>query len=77
VKQPKTIPWAVYPDGSAHRIIHRSGYWWWSHDSGSSSYAGAIENVESLGGRVERRPNPNYRRDPLPHYSRLMRSFGL
>lgn len=73
----KTIPVAVYPDGRTFRIRKSHGVWMWRHDSGSYPFSAAVENVEREGGRVERHPNPNYRPDPLPHFSRLMRSFGL
>lgn len=66
----KTIPVAVWPDGRTYVIRKRGKYWWWAHDRGSYPYSAAVENVEREGGRVERRPNPQY--DPLYTFHSIM-----
>ena len=74
----KTIPVAVYPDGRRYVITRRRGMWQWHADGSASSHMDSvIANVQALGGTVVREPNPSYRPDPLPTFSRLVRQFGL
>lgn len=71
----KTITVAIYPDGSEFVIRKcKFGYEWKSRCY-SSHMRYAIENVEFEGGRVERRPNPNYEQpDPAKEIWRYI--FG-
>lgn len=67
----KTIPVAVYPDGTEWQIHRRRGGWEYRRRCYSSHYDLAVSLVEQGGGRVERRPNPQYR-EPS-YYEVLMR----
>lgn len=46
---------AVYPDGTEHEVVKRNGAYWWRPNAGSYPLSAARENVEALGGRIERR----------------------
>ena len=54
-RAPKTKLVAVFPDGREFVIERKGRAWWWDHGKGSAPLSAAIENVEALGGRVERR----------------------
>jgi hypothetical protein len=79
----KTVPVAVYPDGTVRTIAQRHGMWLVpypaGHPAGSSSHgvqylADVKRYVEEAGGKIERRPNPNYRSPLL--FDTLMRGFN-
>lgn len=76
-RQSKTRAVAVYSDGRRYVIHRKGGLYWWRHDAASSHMDMVRANVESDGGTVVREPNPHYRPDPLPTYSRIMRSLGI
>lgn len=73
----KTIPVAVYPDGRRFVVTFRGGVYWYSSTAGASHMDMVRDAVERAGGRIVREPNPSYRPDPLPTFSRLVRQFGL
>jgi hypothetical protein len=74
-QQPKTIEWAVYPDGHEVAILREHGMWRWDRDSASDTKAWARTNAIKAGARIERRPNPNYR-PRLLTFERLMGPMG-
>lgn len=63
--QPKTIKIIIYPDGSTSPITRSSRGWAWYPPKGgkweSSDLRGVADNAAQYGGRIETRPNPNYR----------------
>lgn len=46
---------AVYPDGRQFEIRMQGGAYYWANGCGSYPLSAARENVERLGGKVERR----------------------
>jgi hypothetical protein len=46
---------AVYPDGSEYEVVKRNHAYWWKPNAGSYPLSAARQNVEALGGRIERR----------------------
>lgn len=61
---PKTIPVAYIPrtdGGETRRVIRRERWGWtWEPNAWSSHLSSVIYQVESVGGRVVREPNPEY-----------------
>lgn len=57
----KTISVAIYPDGKEYIIRRERLGWNFEINSWSSHYDSAVRQVELKGGRVERRPNPDYK----------------
>lgn len=58
---PKTLSFAVYPNGKRYLIQFKRGHYWYTPNDGSNTMAGAKEQIEYLGGKIERQPNPHYR----------------
>lgn len=68
---------AVYPSGRRFIVRRERGMWTWENGCQSSHLTGARMNIEADGGQLVQEPNPNYRPEPLAHYSATMRRLGL
>lgn len=73
----KTLPAYIDERGVTRHITRKGRMWYVSWGHGFSHMDMVRAWIDEQGYTFTRVPNSNYRPDPLPHFSRLMRSFGF